>query len=90
MPEVIVYATDYCPYCRRAEAFLREKGVPFQAVDVTHDDAMREKLVELTGQRTVPQIFIGGKSIGGYSDMMALHTRGELAPLLGLTQSSTG
>ncbi|GMU63574.1 MAG: hypothetical protein AMXMBFR34_53370 [Myxococcaceae bacterium] len=84
MPEVLVYATDYCPYCRRAEAFLTEHDVPFQSIDVTHDPAMREKLVEMTqGLRTVPQIFIGGKSIGGYSDMMALHRKGELMPLLG-------
>jgi len=56
--------------------------VPFKQVDVTEDDAMRAKLVELTGQRTVPQIFIGEESIGGYSDMMKLHTKGELDPKL--------
>jgi glutaredoxin 3 len=82
MKEVIVYATDYCPYCRQAERFLTEKQVPFQSVDVTHDDIMRAKLVELSGQRTVPQIFIGGTSIGGYSDMMALHQKGELMPMI--------
>ena len=82
MKDVIVYATDYCPYCRQAERFLTEKQVPFQAIDVTHDDAMRAKLVEMSGQRTVPQIFIGGTSIGGYSDMVALHQKGQLMPLL--------
>lgn len=78
MKAVTVYTTDYCPYCRQAERFLHDKGVPFKQVDVTHDDAMRVKLVELTGQRTVPQIFIGEESIGGYSDMMKLHSKGEL------------
>lgn len=78
MKAVTVYTTDYCPYCRQAERFLHDKGVPFKQVDVTHDDAMRVKLVELTGQRTVPQIFIGEESIGGYSDMMKLHSTGEL------------
>lgn len=83
MKDVTLYTTDYCPYCRQAEKFLHDKGVPFKQVDVTHDDAMRVKLVELTGQRTVPQIFIGEESIGGYSDMMKLHSKGELEPKLG-------
>ena len=79
MKDVVIYSTDYCPYCRQAERFLTDKGVPFESVDVTNDDAMRAKLVEMSGgRRTVPQIFIGGEPIGGYSDMMALHTSGEL------------
>ena len=78
MKDVTIYTTNYCPYCRQAEKFLHDKGVPFKQVDVTEDDAMRVKLVELTGQRTVPQIFIGEESIGGYSDMMKLHSKGEL------------
>lgn len=83
--DVVIYTTDYCPYCRRAEAFLESKGVAFKNIDVTNDPDMREKLVELTqGLRTVPQIFIDGKSIGGYSDMMTLNQKGQLAPLLGL------
>lgn len=83
MKKVVVYTTDYCPYCRQAERFLTEKGVPFENVDVTSDQAMREKLVELTGGRkTVPQIFIGGTPIGGYTDLMALHRKGELDGLL--------
>jgi glutaredoxin 3 len=87
--DVVVYTTDYCPYCRRAEAFLKDKGVAFKNVDVTHDSAMREKLVEMTqGLKTVPQIFIDGKSIGGYSDMMTLHQKGQLAPLLGLAPAT--
>jgi glutaredoxin 3 len=89
MPEVLVYTTDYCPFCRRAEAFLTEHGVPFTSIDVTHDPAMREKLVEMTGGlRTVPQIFIGGKSIGGFTDMMALHRKGALMPMLGRSQTA--
>jgi glutaredoxin 3 len=79
MKDVTIYTTDYCPYCRQAEKFLTDKGVPFKQVDVTNDDAMREKLIELSGgRRTVPQIFIAGEAIGGYSDMMALHTKGQL------------
>ena len=79
MKDVVIYSTDSCPYCRQAERFLKDKGVDFKSVDVSNDDAMREKLIELSGgRRTVPQIFIGGEAIGGYSDMMALHTKGEL------------
>lgn len=84
MADVVIYSTDYCPYCRRAEAFFKDRGIAFQSVDVTHDAAMREKLVELTqGLKTVPQIFIDGKSIGGYSDLVALHQKGKLDALLG-------
>lgn len=83
MKDVTIYTTDYCPYCRQAERFLTEQQVPFKSVDVTGDDEMRLKLVDMSGGRkTVPQIFIGGAPIGGYSDMMALHQKGELMPLL--------
>ena len=87
MPEVTVYSTTSCPYCRQAEQFLKAKGVAFTTIDVTGDDEMRLKLVELSGGlRTVPQIFIGGKPIGGYTDMIALEKRGALAALLNATE----
>jgi glutaredoxin 3 len=83
MKDVTIYTTDSCPYCRRAEAFLHERGVPFKQIDVTGDDAARVKLVELSGgRRTVPQIFIGELAVGGYTDLIALHQKGELDPLL--------
>ena len=83
MPKVTIYSTTYCPYCRQAERFLESQGVAFTNVDVTDDEPMREKLVTLSGgRRTVPQIFIGERPIGGYTDMMALHQSGELAELL--------
>lgn len=83
MKDVVIYSTDYCPYCRQAERFFTEHQVPFRSVDVTHDDEQRRQLVERTGGRkTVPQIFIGGAPIGGYSDLIALHQKGELMPLL--------
>jgi glutaredoxin 3 len=79
MKDVVIYSTDYCPYCRQAERFLTDKGVAFKSVDVTNDQVMRDKLVEMSGgRRTVPQIFIGGEAIGGYSDMIALHQKGQL------------
>jgi glutaredoxin 3 len=83
MPEVTVYSTRSCPYCRQAEKFLHARGVAFTTIDVTGDDEMRVRLVELSGGlRTVPQIFIGGKPIGGYTDMVALDRKGALDALL--------
>ena len=83
MKSVTIYTTDYCPYCRRAEAFLEQQQIPFKQIDVTGNDKMREKLVEMSdGRTTVPQIFVGEKPIGGFTDMMALHRTGEFEALL--------
>lgn len=78
MKSVKVYTTDWCPYCDRAKALLRSKGVPFEEIDVEGDDAKRAWLVQTTGQRTVPQIFIGDEPVGGYTELAALDRRGEL------------
>lgn len=82
MAEVVVYTVNWCPYCRMAVQLLRDKGVAFEQIDVDGDRDKRAWLREATGQSTVPQIFIGGRSIGGYTDMAALDRRGELEPLL--------
>ena len=65
MKPVKIYTTTYCGFCARAKEFLRTKGVMFDEIDVTGDDAARAQLVETTGRRTVPQIFIGEEPIGG-------------------------
>lgn len=83
MAEVIIYRTTYCGYCDMAKRLLTQLDVEFEQIDVTTDAEMRTKLVELTGQRTVPQIFIDGVSVGGYTDLVALQKSGELAKLLG-------
>ena len=76
--KVVVYTTRYCPYCTAAKKLLESRKVSFKEVDVTDDDAMREKLVEMTGGReTVPQIFVDGKSIGGYDDLAHLYASGK-------------
>ena len=75
--KVLVYTTEYCPYCRSAKDFLTSKKVIFQEINVSHDDAMRAKLVTLTGQETVPQIFVDGKSIGGYEDLIRYYQSGK-------------
>jgi glutaredoxin 3 len=83
MAKVVVYTTEYCSYCVRAKALLRHKEVPFEEIDVGADDALREKMVEESGRRTVPQIFINGTPIGGYEELRALDEQGELDRLLG-------
>lgn len=83
MADVKVYITDYCPYCTRAKLLLKRKGVEFEELDVTQDQEKRAWLVEATGQRTVPQIFIDGRSIGGCDELYALDRAGELDKLLG-------
>ena len=82
MAEVIIYRTTRCPYCDMAERLFKELGTEVTKIDITNDAAKRQELVATTGQRTVPQIFIDGQAIGGYSDARALHTTGELQKML--------
>lgn len=83
MKPVKIFTTTYCGFCVRAKDLLTKKGVAYEEVDVTEDDAQRAKLVELSGgQRTVPQIFIGGQHVGGYSDLALLDSEGRLDPML--------
>lgn len=74
---VKIFTTNYCPYCRAAKDFLKSKGVPFEEIDVTGDDAMRQKLVDRTGQETVPQIFSDDNPIGGYEDLVRYYQSGN-------------
>ena len=75
--KVVIYTTDYCPYCRAAKDFLASKGVSFQEVDVTDDDATREKIAALSGRQTVPQIFADDVSLGGYEDLVRFYRDGK-------------
>ena len=75
--KVVIYTTNYCPYCHAAKDFLRSKNVPFKDIDVTHDDAMREKIASLSGRRTVPQIFADDIPIGGYEDLIRFYKDGK-------------
>ncbi|MBK9517536.1 MAG: glutaredoxin 3 [Anaeromyxobacter sp.] len=81
-PTITVYTKDNCPYCVRAKALLKRKGVAFEEIAVEGRDDLRTWLVEATGQRTVPQVFVGERSLGGYSDLAALDLQGALDPLL--------
>lgn len=73
-----MYTTTVCPYCIRAKMLLKKKGVEFDEVNVDGDAEKRSWLVERTGRRTVPQIFINDEPIGGFDDMHALDRSGEL------------
>ncbi len=83
MPHILMYSTGVCPYCLRAEQLLKQKGIiDIEKVRVDLDPARRDEMIEKTGRRTVPQIFIDGRHIGGYDDLAALDRANELAPLL--------
>ena len=82
MAEVTIYTTRWCGYCRSAERLLDKKGVTYQNTDVTSDDKTRRWLADTTGRTSVPQVFINGKSVGGFDDIAALDARGELDRLL--------
>lgn len=73
-----MYTTTICPYCIRAKMLLKAKGVTFEEINVSGDHDTRDWLVEVTGRRTVPQIFINEESIGGFDEMRALDLAGEL------------
>jgi glutaredoxin 3 len=83
MTPVKMYTTQVCPYCIRAKALLKQRGVEaIEEIRVDLDPAERARMVELTGRRTVPQIFIGPTHVGGCDDLMALDQRGGLQALL--------
>ena len=83
MQPVKMYSTATCPYCLRAKALLKQRGVEqIDEIRVDLDPAERARMVELTGRRTVPQIFIGETHVGGCDDLIALDRAGGLEPLL--------
>ena len=82
-----MYRTPFCPYCTRAEALLARKGASVREVDVSDEPETRRWLIEATKQRTVPQIFINGVSVGGFDDIAALDRRGQLDDLLSVPPS---
>ncbi len=82
--KVIMYATRFCPYCMRARRLLKNKGVEFEEIRVGSGNELWQKMEELSGRDTVPQIFINDESVGGYDDIVALNQIGELDSKLGL------
>lgn len=81
MKDVTVYVTRYCPYCRAAKDLLRSKKAGFREIDVSDDEEF-DALVRRTGWKTVPQIFIGDKMIGGFDELASLDREGKLDGIL--------
>jgi len=75
---IVMYSTNWCPYCIRAKYLFHKKGYEFEEINVQGDREKRAWLVQVTGRRTVPQIFIDGKSVGGFDEVNALERRGQL------------
>ncbi len=83
MSAVRMYTTQVCPFCVRAKALLKQRGVAqIEEIRVDLDPAQREHMMAITGRRTVPQIFIGDTHVGGCDELIALDQKGELLPLL--------
>lgn len=82
MKKIQMYTTGVCPFCIMAKRLLQQKGASVEEVRIDHDAAARDEMMKITGRRTVPQIFIGDKHVGGFDDLSALERAGQLDPLL--------
>lgn len=82
MKEALIYSADWCPYCNRAKRLLESKGVRYTEINVDQHPEKRSEIMNKTGMRTIPQIFIGDQFIGGFSELSALNTNGELDKIL--------
>ena len=82
MAEVVMYTADYCGYCWAARRLLAKKGVAYREIDITGDIEKRRWLRDVTGRHTVPQIFVDGTPLGGYTDVARLERAGSLDALL--------
>jgi glutaredoxin 3 len=82
MQDVIIYSSDYCPFCQRALALLDSKGVSYQTISVDGQLAVRQAMAERAGRTSVPQIWIGDTHVGGCDDLYALEAAGKLDALL--------
>ena len=82
MVDVVIYSSDYCPYCMRAKQLLNNKGVAFNEIKVDGEPALRAEMVRKAGKTSVPQIWIGSTHVGGCDDLQALERAGKLDALL--------
>lgn len=76
--EIVMYSTGWCGFCQRARALLNRTGLAFRDIDIEQDPALRAAMVARSGQRSVPQIFIGSRHVGGFDELLALERAGEL------------
>ncbi len=77
-PKIVIYTTEYCPYCVRAKSYFKQNGLAFEEIDLTNKPKEIEEIKNKTGHRTVPLIFINDAFIGGYSDLMSKIEAGVL------------
>lgn len=83
MPIITMYTTGVCPYCQMAKALLKQKGITeINEIRIDTDPEIRDQMMQRTGRRTVPQIYIGETHVGGFNDLNALNQAGKLDPLL--------
>ena len=78
MKNIQIYSTQQCPYCVRAKALLQAKGLPYEEIDVSADIDVMQEMVQRSGNRSVPQIFIDGEPVGGFQELSQLHAEGGL------------
>lgn len=88
-PDVLLYTTSWCPYCHRAKALLKQKGVKWNEIDIESDPDNRQAMRKASGRNTVPQIFINGTHVGGSDELFALDAKGGLDKLLARTPPSS-
>ena len=81
-PAVTLYVSDWCPYCQRAKGLLTQKNIAFSEINVDEDVKFRDEMIARSNRRTVPQIFLGDKHLGGCDDLYALDDNGELDRLI--------
>lgn len=82
MSKIVIYTTAVCPYCQNAKNLLQKKGLSYIEIAVDKDKEKMEEMIKLSGRRTVPQIFINDKPIGGFDDLSVLNSSGQLDNLL--------
>lgn len=83
MPAITMYTTAVCPYCQMSKALLKQKGITeINEIRIDTDPKVRDEMMQRTGRRTVPQIYIGETHVGGFDDLNALNQAGKLDPLL--------
>ena len=82
MMNLEIYSKDWCPYCKKAKALLQAENLGYTEIDVTQDLEREQEMVERSGRRSVPQIFVDGRAVGGFDDLYALRRQGPLAEVL--------
>jgi glutaredoxin 3 len=82
MADVLVYTTEYCPFCVRAKALLEARGIPYREIDLARDPEGRAELVRRTGMMTFPQVLVDGELVGGFQETLIADRSGRLAELI--------